>query len=91
MNKEQAYDEQIAPLMTQIIEVATRHGIAMFASFMIPNDEDPELCCTTHLPDGDGNFRPEYRRAYDDIHGRPAPMHLRTEHGDGSVTMTAII
>ena len=50
MNKEQVYDEQIAPLMTQIIEICEKNNIGMLADFEIPNDEDPDLCCTTGLP-----------------------------------------
>ena len=38
MNKEQAYDEQISPLMQQIIEVCKEKGIAMIASFDIAHD-----------------------------------------------------
>ena len=50
MNKEQVYDEQIAPLMTQIIEICEKNNIGMLADFEIPNDEDPDLCCTSWLP-----------------------------------------
>ena len=32
-NKEQIYDEQIAPLMTKIIEISKKEGIPMFALF----------------------------------------------------------
>ena len=32
-DKEAIYDEQIAPLMTQLLEVCQREGIPMFASF----------------------------------------------------------
>ncbi|MDB6375018.1 hypothetical protein [Photorhabdus bodei] len=39
MNKEQAYDEQIAHLMSQII----------VALFHIPNNVDPNLNCITAL------------------------------------------
>lgn len=50
MNKEQVYDEQIAPLMTQIIEICEKNNIGMLADFEIPNDEDSDLCCTSGLP-----------------------------------------
>lgn len=53
MNKEQIYDERIAPLMTQVIAIAQEAGIAMVASFQIPTEADPDLCCTTVIPDGD--------------------------------------
>lgn len=54
MNKEQIYDEQISPLMTQIIEICEKNNIGMLADFEIPNDEDSDLCCTSStLGDGD--------------------------------------
>lgn len=56
MTKEEIYDAQIAPLMTQIIGVAQAHGIAMVASFAIPSDEDENLLATTLTPDGDGDY-----------------------------------
>lgn len=45
MSKEQIYDEQIAPLMTQIIEVCRAHKIKAHASFEL----DGNMMCTTHL------------------------------------------
>ena len=53
MNKEQVYDEKIAPLMAQIIGICHEHNIGMVADFEIPNDEDQDLCCTSGTP-GDG-------------------------------------
>lgn len=49
MSKEKFYDEKVAPLMKEIIAICKEHKIAMVASFAIPNDEDPELLCTTAL------------------------------------------
>lgn len=63
MNKEQIYDEQIYPLMDKIISICKEHGIAMFASFSIPTDEQPDLECMTHLPDGDGVFDERFTKA----------------------------
>lgn len=54
MNKEQVYDAQINPLMAEIINICQRHGIAMFCTFAIPTEADPNLQCTTIMPDGDG-------------------------------------
>lgn len=57
MNKEEIYDDQISPLMQNIIGICREHGIAMIASFNIahdgegPNGEDcSRLTCTSHLP-----------------------------------------
>lgn len=100
MNKEQVYDNQISPLMQQIITVCKEQGIAMMASFDIaheeegPNGEDcTSLVCNTLLPDGNGEQNPVFTQANTLIrrNGRPAPMMLTTSHGDGSKTMTAII
>lgn len=48
MNKEQVYDEQISPLMTQLLEVCQREGIPMFASFQYRD----EGFCTSALSTG---------------------------------------
>ena len=54
MNKEQVYDDKIAPLMQQIIDICQKHNIGMIADFEIPNDEDQDLCCTTSTLGDDG-------------------------------------
>lgn len=103
MNKEEIYDEQISPLMQQIIAICNDKGIAMHASFDIahdgegPNGEDcSSLTCTTHLPDGDGKFNERFDKANQIIRQghrshSSAVMHITTEHADGSKTLTAII
>ena len=100
MNKEQAYDTLISPLMLQIIGICKYQGIAMMASFDIahegegPNGEDCSgLVCSTLLPDGDGVPNQVFMQANTLIRRgrRPAPMMITTDHGDGSKTMTAII
>lgn len=37
-DKESIYDEQIAPLMAQLLEICQREGIPMFASFQYSAD-----------------------------------------------------
>lgn len=57
-HKERIYDEQISPLMEQIIAICKAHKINMAANFSLgpaPNLDDPEadyepLWCTTCLP-----------------------------------------
>ena len=49
---EQVYDDQIAPLMTQIIEICKTHTLPMFATFLYGNDIDDDeggKLCTTSL------------------------------------------
>ncbi|MFV3337887.1 hypothetical protein ACNFB1_11965 [Pseudomonas sp. NY15349] len=101
MNKEEIYDEQISPLMQNIIGVCREHGIAMIASFNIahdgegPNGEDcSRLTCTSHLPDAEGAFDERFSKAAVVIQ-RSAPhhisMHIATQHADGTRTLTAVI
>lgn len=39
MNKEEIYDNQISPLMTQVIDICKKNNIAMLMSFSIPITE----------------------------------------------------
>jgi len=58
---ESVYDEQIAPLMTQIIDICKRHKMPMLASFMYQHhhgEEELESYCTTSLG-GEGDWKPE--------------------------------
>lgn len=50
-NKEQIYDEQIAPLMAKIIEICKVEQIPMFAEFQYAN---LDFCTTCIYPDVDG-------------------------------------
>ncbi|WP_124083789.1 hypothetical protein [Burkholderia gladioli] len=47
MDKEQVYDEQISPLMAQILAIAKEHKIDFVASFSIPTEADSALRCTS--------------------------------------------
>ena len=94
MNKEQIYDEQISPLMTQIIDICKAHKIAHIASFSIPTEEDAELCCTSAQLTADFDPPEHFLRAWREI--RPNDnsgglLMLRTEDGNGGVTITAIL
>jgi len=94
MTKEQIYDEQINPLMAQILEICTAHNIAMAASFAIPNDEDDHLCCSSKRPDETGKFPHligKLAAVIDrEIRGRE-PTMMTTVDADGRKTMLAII
>lgn len=92
MNKEKIYDEQINPLMAQVIELCQKNGIAMVASFAVPNDDDPNIRCTSHLADETGAY-PFADACRLLRHGhRPPPLMLTTRDGDGNVTsMTAVV
>ena len=50
-DKESVYDEQISPLMTQIIAICKEHQLPMVADFQYSNDEENGPAhCTTTLP-----------------------------------------
>ena len=54
-DKEKIYDEQISPLMTQIIKICKDNNIAYTGSFCLKEDkanteEEGDLMCSTHLP-----------------------------------------
>ncbi|WP_175810615.1 hypothetical protein [Burkholderia cepacia] len=94
ITKEQIYDEKISPLMTQIIAICKEHGIPIVASFFTPGDDDPELAVTTALL-GNGfeapkNFENALRELRPELFGG-TPLMLRTDHGDGSTTLTAVL
>jgi hypothetical protein len=48
-DNEAVYDEQISPLMTQIIEICKANNIPMVASFQFAGDA---FCTSSVLPDG---------------------------------------
>lgn len=91
MNKEQIYDEKISPLMAQIIAICKENGVAMIASFFIPTEEDAGLCCTTCLPDENSKNGFGHKEAFRLLRNEQPAVHIRTEHGDGRVTLTAVL
>jgi hypothetical protein len=84
-NKEAIYDAEIAPHMQAIIDICKREHIAMIASFDIPHDGEPDMVCTSIVPDESGN--PErHVRANRAIEGDSdaAPMRIMTRAGNGA-------
>ena len=58
MSKENAYDEHIAPLMTQIAALCQEHKISVFATFILDNDPmSGPLLCTTALTEDQNDAR----------------------------------
>jgi len=63
-DKEQIYDEQIAPLMAQIIAICTEHQIPTLASFAYRRDSHGEYDhCTTALPGPDNRWPESFASA----------------------------
>ncbi len=46
---ESVYDNEIAPLMTQILAICKRERMPMMASFQYRDDDDGAALCTSHL------------------------------------------
>ena len=73
MNKVQAYENLIGPIMDQVTKICESHGIPMIASFDIEHDEEEvdDTCdvsiYSTLLPDSDGQNNPEFKAAFDII------------------------
>lgn len=92
MDKEQIYDEQINPLMAQVIDICRANKIAFLASFAIPTEENSELRCSSAMLTADFEPPEEFMRAWKEI--LPAsrnPLMFKTVDGDGSITFTAIL
>lgn len=54
-NKEQIYDEQIYPLMDQIIKIVKDNDIQMIFSCYLKAEEEGNLHCTTYLKSTEEN------------------------------------
>lgn len=91
--KENIYDEQISPLMQQVIDICREHKIAMVFSAHLPDEEQDSLYCTTLLPGDNDEPNPKFTATAKMIRGdRPSiGLGIRTTHADGSQTLTAII
>lgn len=100
-NKEEIYDEEISPLMKQIIAACVKHKIGMFMTFNIPTEEIEDLKCTTSIPAGPDDTagdelieklvqlaRPKNAR----IKGQEAPhAQITIQNGDGTQSLIAVI
>jgi hypothetical protein len=64
----------------------------MIASFAIPNEEDPDLRCTTHLGDGPNSF-PFADGYHVLVKGRTVPaLRITTKNAQGEVVnMTTVL
>lgn len=58
-NEEDVYDNEISPLLRQIIDICNKHNIPMIASFVYENCEDRGPgCCTTLINDKENRVHP---------------------------------
>lgn len=88
---ENVYDAEISPLMVQIIAIAKRAGIPMYASFKL----DDDLACTTNIPASEAQLDDDDFRAWDERYGARAiraqgetrsPLNLTIRNAQGEIT-----
>lgn len=69
-NLESVYDEQISPLMKQIIEICNQHKMPMICSFAFENCEERGVGdCTTVLNAYEGRVHLPFNKALKQIRG----------------------
>lgn len=56
--KEIVYDDQIAPLLTEVLKLCVQHGISMSMAFDISGPEDPNLMVSSQMADSEGQWSP---------------------------------
>jgi hypothetical protein len=86
---ESVYDEQIYPLMQQILEICQKHRMPMMASFQYANHEEGPDFCTSILSGGDFPAHPSFRAAAELLKPQ-APLTLAstiTTGPDGKKTL----
>lgn len=95
--RETVYDEEMAPLVSQLIEIAKRHDMSMHFDARL----DDTLRCTTHveekLPepgDPEREHVEEWRRGYRPMApggSRGTMLAITVRDGDGKVTASEVI
>lgn len=86
MTKEEIYDQQINPLMAQVIEICKQNRIAFVATYSIPSPDDEGLQCTSALLEDDCEPPNQYLEAMRLIYGRArAPLMVTTRDASGNV------
>lgn len=81
---EDVYDEEVSPLMTQIIAICKRANIPFHAGFAL----DDDLACTTHIDPGESAI-PEDMASYDAWRKHYDPAN-RSVRGESSLTMITV-
>jgi hypothetical protein len=91
---EWVYDAEIAPLMSQVIEICKNHNLPMFSTFLYANDEDngPALCTSNVMPDDVRSIPDNLLSLVDVVMPRRVPaLHMKLTKADGSVEHTVIL
>jgi hypothetical protein len=89
---EKVYDEEVAPLMTKIIEICKQHKLPMFATFLYANDLESgdDGVCTSFLMFEERPI-PEPMLALRQFGRSPAPLRMRVRNKDGAITEEHVI
>ena len=86
MTKELIYDEQISPLMSQIIAICREHKIANLCAFSLEDEDGEKLSCTTAMLTDAFDPPKEYQQALDFIRPRQqSPMTITVSNEAGEV------
>jgi hypothetical protein len=91
---EAVYDAEIAPLMTQIIEICHKHKLPMFATFLCMNDPDEsgdDLVCTTSLLFKERPIPDKLMSLPGVLLAKRSPLRMRVTKGDGSIEETIVL
>lgn len=83
MSKEEIYDEQISPLMVEIIRVCKDNEISMLCTFALPIEDDPGLACTSFVP-GDKKIEAACDVVYRNAPNIP-PLDIVTRDSEGNI------
>lgn len=84
---EKIYDEQIAPLMTQVIEICKKHNLPFVIDFQYSSDGGDEHghCTSAYLPN-DIAIAPELQDAYRAVAPRRSlALNITTRDKDGKI------
>lgn len=89
MTKEEIYDEQIAPLMEQIIAICNAHKIANVLTFSL--DRESGLVCTScNVSEETDPPEPFLKLVGVLFPKQRGPLMVTVDHGDGTKTINAI-
>jgi len=91
---EQVYDDQIAPLMTQIIDICKANKLPLFATFLYGHDPDNGggQLCTTSLLFKEREIPPEMEELPATMGlVRRAPFRIRVTDKTGAVVEETVI
>lgn len=84
--KEAIYDEQVFPLMKQILDICKQHRIAMLASFDLgkdsSDDDSSRLLCTSHILEDDCEPFENLLAAKRELFRQPTFMALTVTKGE---------